>query len=140
MEDLIDKLAAFGENLAEHLTVAFYLSSLPESYGTLITALETRPEEDLTQELVKSKLLEEYRRRTEQASVKHEAGGEKALKATNSGYREQYKPSYQPQKMTCFFCKKPNHMKKDCRKYIEWKKKNSEHKAKVACVEASNES
>ena len=33
--------------------------------------------------------------------------------------------------MTCFFCKKPNHIKKDCRKYIEWKKKHPEHKVKT---------
>src|SRR6218665_3877070 len=29
--------------------------------------------------------------------------------------------------LTCFFCKKPNHVKKECRKYIEWKKKNPDH-------------
>jgi len=62
MEDLIDQLSSLGEALAEHLTVALFLSSLPDSYGTLITALETRPEADLTQELVKNKLVEEYRR------------------------------------------------------------------------------
>ena len=63
MEDLIDQMASLGETLAENLNVALFLSSLPDGYGTLITALETRPEEDLTQELVKNKLLEEYRRR-----------------------------------------------------------------------------
>ena len=41
-----------------------FLSSLPDSYGTLIAALETRPEEDLTTELVKGKLLEELKRRS----------------------------------------------------------------------------
>ena len=58
MQNLIDQLASLGEvgePLAEHLSVALFLSSLPDSYGTLITALETRPEEDLTvtTELVK---------------------------------------------------------------------------------------
>ena len=57
MEDVIDELASLGKMLAEHLTVAFFLSSLPDSYGTLITALETRPEGDLTQDLVKNKLM-----------------------------------------------------------------------------------
>ena len=66
-EDLIDQMASLGETLADNLTVALFLSSLPDSYGTLITALETRPEEDLTQELVKNKLLEEYRRRNRNA-------------------------------------------------------------------------
>src|SRR6218665_2077187 len=69
MQNLIDQLASLGEPLAEHLgpicsAVALFLSSLPDSYGTLITALETRPEEDLTTELVKGKLLEEFKRRS----------------------------------------------------------------------------
>ena len=59
MEDLIDQLSSLGETLAEKLNVALYLSSLPDSYSSLITALETRPEEDLTVELVKNKLIEE---------------------------------------------------------------------------------
>ena len=62
MEGLIDQLSSLGETLAEHLIVAFFLSSLPDNYGTLITALETRPETDLTQELVKNKLIEENNR------------------------------------------------------------------------------
>ena len=65
MEDLIDQLSSLGETLAEHLTVALFLSSLPDSYGTLITALETRNEADLTTELVKNKLIEEFKRRNE---------------------------------------------------------------------------
>jgi len=56
MEDLVDQLASLGEPLAEQLTVALMWSSLPDSYGTLITAVETRPEEDLTKELTKNKL------------------------------------------------------------------------------------
>ena len=48
IEDRIDQLASVRETLAEKLTVAIILSRLPESYGTSITALETRPEEDLT--------------------------------------------------------------------------------------------
>jgi len=41
---------------------AIFLRSLPDSYGTLITALEPRPEEDLTTELVKGKLLKEFKK------------------------------------------------------------------------------
>ena len=33
--------------------------------------------------------------------------------------------------MLCYFCKKPNHMKKECHKYIEWKRKNPDHRAKT---------
>ena len=64
MQNLINELASLGEPLAEHLSVVLFLSSLPDSYGTLITALETGPEEDLTTELVKGKLLEEFKRKS----------------------------------------------------------------------------
>ena len=128
MEDLIDQLSSLGETLAEHLTVALFLSSLPDSYGTLITALETRPEEDLTQELVKNKLVEEYKRRIETDVTVTPTHEQQALKTTAA--KDGRKPATGTQ-ITCFFCKKPNHMKKECRKYIEWKKKNPDHKAKV---------
>ena len=65
VEDLIDQFSSLGETLAEHSTVALFLSSLPDSYGTLISALETRDEADLTTELVKNKLIKEFKRRNE---------------------------------------------------------------------------
>jgi hypothetical protein len=39
MDDLIDQLASLGK----HLTIALFLSSLPDRYGTLTTALKRRP-------------------------------------------------------------------------------------------------
>ena len=76
MEDLIDQLSSLGETLADQLTVALFLSSLPESCGTLITALETRPEADSTTHLVKNKLVEEYKRRIESVSVSASTGNQ----------------------------------------------------------------
>ena len=84
IEGRIDQLIPVGEALVEKLTVAIILSSLPESYGTLITVLKTRPEEDLTQELVKNKQPEECSRRIEQALVQHEVDDQKALKTSVS--------------------------------------------------------
>lgn len=115
MTDLIDQLTALGENLAEPLTVALLLSSLPDSYSTLITALETRPEADLTQDLVKNKLMEESRRRTEQGHGSQQ-GQEKVLKVNSTSQKYTNKRS-------CFFCKKQGHDKADCRKYKAWLKR-----------------
>lgn len=42
MLDTVDELAALGEVLKDKLIIAMLLSSLPESYSTLVTALETR--------------------------------------------------------------------------------------------------
>lgn len=125
MENLIDQLSSLGEPLAEHLSVALFLSSLPDSYGTLITALETRPEDDLTIELVKSKLIEEYKRRNGSITVSG-TNDQKVLKIV-----KEPKKSPGTLGMLCYFCKKPNHMKKECRKYIEWKRKNPDHRAKT---------
>ena len=129
MEDLIDQLSSLGETLAEHLTVALFLSSLPDSYGTLITALETRDEADLT--TVKNKLIEEFKRRTEIGVVTN-IQEQQALETTADKDTRRTATNTSAQ-ITCFFCKKPNHMKKDCRKYIEWKKKHPDHKAKTVC-------
>lgn len=59
MLDLVNKLTALGEKLIDHLVVAMLLSSLLESYSTLITALESRAEKELTLDLVKGKLIDE---------------------------------------------------------------------------------
>jgi hypothetical protein len=131
MEDLIDQLTSLGETIAEPLTVALFLSSLPDSFGTLITALETRPEADLTVELVKSKLLEEYARRNEATGNPNYE--QQALKTTHarSPATDTGRSTSKQNASLCFFCKKPNHVKKECRKYIEWKRKNPDHKAKA---------
>jgi hypothetical protein len=63
MQDLVYKLTALGEEIKNHLFVAMLLSSLPETYSTLITALESRPDTELTLGFVKGKLIDEYKRR-----------------------------------------------------------------------------
>lgn len=59
MMNLVDQIIALGENLAENLQLALLLCSLPESYENFVTALEGRPDGDLTREIVKGKLLQE---------------------------------------------------------------------------------
>lgn len=54
------KLSDLGDKLVDSWKIAMILSSLPESYDGLVTALEARNEEDLTLSLVLSKLTAEY--------------------------------------------------------------------------------
>ena len=61
--NLIDKLSSLGEELKPNLTIALILCSLPDSYTSLINSLEARKEEDLTIDIVREKLLEEFHRR-----------------------------------------------------------------------------
>lgn len=102
--ELFQKLADLGaDQLAEKWRVAIILSSLPKDYDSMVSALEIRKEDELTMSLVQSKLLDEYARR----NVDNHSDGDAVLKAAEN--------------RSCFFCKRTNHVKKDCRKYQEWK-------------------
>lgn len=110
MQDLIDRL----ETLAEQLTVALFLSSLPASYGALTTALETRPEEDLMIELVKNKLFDEYsiRKSNQTDTYSREQKALKTIKGHSKSTAAANPTAHEP--ITCYFRKKPNHVKKEC--------------------------
>lgn len=66
---LKDKLFAIGGEIKDSHIVALLLCSLPRSYDTLITALEARPENDLSLEFVKNKLTYEHSHRCENRNV-----------------------------------------------------------------------
>lgn len=123
VEELFDRLTQAGQELAESLKVAMILRSLPESYSGLVTALEGRPDEDLTLELVKSKLLDEFERRKERSV---QSSGEypsemKALKSLSNRNTSEWR---------CFRCKQKGHLKSDCPVQQEEKEQRSEHKKK----------
>ena len=108
----VTQLAALGQCLPDDLMAALLLGSLPESFDTLVTALESRPEADLTLQLVKSKLIDEYKRRKGARETKEDScGSEAAMKVSHKEAK------------SCFFCKKTGHFKSECIKYKAWKKK-----------------
>lgn len=55
--DLVQRIADVGDEVPPKLQVALLLCSLPDSYDSLATVLEQRPSNELTIDLVKSKLL-----------------------------------------------------------------------------------
>ena len=63
MDELFHQLNIMGENFNDNLKIAFMLSSLPDSYDTVVMSLETRSEKDLTYKIVVNRLIEEYDRR-----------------------------------------------------------------------------
>lgn len=87
------------------------LSSLPSSYSTLVTALETRPEEDLTFSLVESKLIGEYQRRKASGSVISDSN-ESVMAVSGKDSK------------LCYFCNGSGHFKIACPGYIAWKEKH----------------
>lgn len=108
------------------------LTSLPESYNSLITSLGDQKNENFTLDAVKSRVIDEYSRRKENTSGNSEA----VLKTVQSKEK-----NYQRTKdITCFFCKKPG-QKKECFGYKKWKnnQKNKENKEKEQASIATEE-
>lgn len=132
LANLFQKLTDLGENqLNENWKVAITLSSLPVSYDSLISALEARPDADLTLSFVHSKLIEYAKRKENNGSGSSNENSDTVLKTTE-------------RKLKCFFCKKTSHVKKDCFKYKEWLKRqskgeNTKSSDKVNSVEESND-
>ncbi|GBN62538.1 hypothetical protein AVEN_43235-1 [Araneus ventricosus] len=100
MLELIDKLKAVGEEIKNDHIAALLLVSIPKSCDTLKTALEARPENELTPELIKNKLTDEYNRRKEQDSDRNLA---QAFRTNVSFKRSRQNKNDK----FCTFCKKP---------------------------------
>lgn len=119
MLNSVDQLAALGEALKDKMIIALLLCSLPESYNTLITALETRSEDELTIELVMGKLLDEDRKR-KNAKDHTDERDDKALKVQSKKFVKTTQKQ-DTKDITCYFCQKLGHMNRDCRSYKKWK-------------------
>jgi len=132
--EMVERLHGIGEEIKDFHIAALLLSGLPDSYDNLVTALDARPDDELTLEYVKGKLVDEYKRRT---SGKSES-------ALNTYDITAAKNSNISRQRECFFCKKPGHVKKDCRawkaKISELKKLGKYQKAKTAVMDDDSSS
>ncbi|UYV68769.1 hypothetical protein LAZ67_6000770 [Cordylochernes scorpioides] len=122
MMELVDKLRTIGETLKDSHITAILLCSLPKSYSNLITMLESRPDDELTLEFAKNKLLDEHTRRVE--SSKDESTESKALKSLHGASSQRR----EKEKKFCSFCHKPNHSKEECWHYQKRNNSNKEYK------------
>ena len=113
MKNIPDKLAAIRALVYEKNQIVTLLGSLPDSYSTMVTALQARGE-CLTFEIVQNALLNEERKRGIQRAldktavsnnVKHSASCDTALSAD----REYHK-------LECYNCHSTQHLIRDCRK------------------------
>lgn len=109
-----DELCEIGHVVDDKQFVSIIITSVGDDYDHLVTALDCRHEDELTLDLVKCKLLDEYERKIK--IKKSEVQEESAYKIYN-------KPYY------CDFCKTKGHLKKSCSKFTSWlEKKKDENK------------
>ena len=80
---------------------------MPDSYDNLVVGLEARNESELTYNLVKRKLTDEFLKRSERAT----GGSEQLMLSKNSGR------GYMQRK--CYICGDPGHLKFNCPKRFE---------------------
>lgn len=112
---LADQLRNSGDKISDAEVVTVLLCSLPDDYDSLITALESRSESDLTLEFVKSRLNHESIKQKES-----EKKAESAFKAKiNFGAKKnrQQQPvssTENVEKRSCFQCGNPGHLKRNC--------------------------
>lgn len=114
LDELFERLDNVGQQLDDTLKVAMILRSLPDSFDNLVMALESRADADITLDFVKSKLLDAYQRRVDR-SVDGMVQ-EKAMKMHTKRDKDR----------VCFFCKKPGHVKKFCRKFLATQQSDSD--------------
>ena len=114
MTELFNELAIVGDAIEEEDRVVYLLASLPDSFNTLVTALEAS--EDVPKmEVVTERLLHAERKQKERTSP--DSSGEKAMTA---------KRQFRGRGPQCHYCKKYGHIQKNCTKRI----KAEEEKAK----------
>lgn len=92
LEELFDRLQCAGQPMETSLKIAMILRSVPDSYAGLVTALESRKDEDLSIDLVKQKLVDEWQRRAEREN--HGEPEERAMKLYTKRQEEK----------VCYYC------------------------------------
>lgn len=110
MCDMIAKFHEMGHPLQEEVAVNAILASVGEEYEGLVTAIEAWEEDRLTLDIVKSKLLDEWKRKKDRKDVDAAYVVRKNVYTSfvvTMGKRQQ--PEF-----TCYYCQKPGHLKRDC--------------------------
>lgn len=107
MTEIFDALSVMDEPVKEEDRVVYLLASLPECYSVLVTALEANPEVPALAVVTERLLHEESKIKSRTA----ETSQEEALTARFKRFTH----------VTCHFCHKPGHIRRDCFEYAKVK-------------------
>ena len=124
MKELTDKLAAIDAAISEEDQVVTLLGSLPQSYSTLVTALEAHAG-DIRLDFVQQALIHEEQKLKQSNSVL--SGGQE-----DAGLLGRLRKSFKSQSPRCFYCKQLGHFRRDCPKRRQQDNGRPMHNAKAA--------
>lgn len=130
MKELTDKLAAIDAAISEEDQVVTLLGSLPQSYSTLVTALEAR--ENVSFSYVQQSLIHEEHKLN--GEYKQPTSGGTGARQNSSALVGGHKGSGSHWKPKCYACGETGHFRRDCprSKKKRWTSAGSQHKAKPA--------
>ena len=133
MKELTDRLASINAAVDDEDQMVYLLSSLPESYSVLVTALETR--EGLTLQDVQRALVSEELKREQagETSVAESSGLDSALKAMKKPGRQE---TVEKSPLKCYWCQREGHFQRDCpfkhKQPKKWYNKSVKYRARAA--------
>ena len=139
MKELTDKLGAIGAIIEEEDQIVTLLGSLPSSYATIVTALETKMD-NLTLQFVQQALINEEQKKVQADDNGAASGGASAMSTQVRGDMQPNSKAVGADRSSswrCFKCGKEGHIKRDCPR---GKRKNKIHKAKSMMCEDTEES
>ena len=110
MKELSDQLAAIGAPITEEDQVVTLLGSLPQSFSTLVTALEARVDEGLSLKYVQQALVNEEQKMRERG---HSSGSD-AQKEDSVLVGDQSRRRPRSRNIICYGCRQPGHIQRDC--------------------------
>ena len=116
MTELFEALAVVGDAVSDEDRVVYLLASLPESFNMLVTALEASSENVPKMEIVTERLLHEERKSKEKGAGDDHSGRKAFVVNQKRGNPSALGNPQRRQQLTCHYCKKPGHFKRNCRK------------------------
>ncbi|KAK4408778.1 hypothetical protein Sango_0458800 [Sesamum angolense] len=136
MRDIAAQLKSLEVDISEPFLVHLILNSLPKEYGPFKITYNAQKEKWSVNELLSMSVQEEERLKNENIEVANLVTQNKG-----KGKRGKFGP-YEKKtgnmsnesfgnKITCFFCRKIGHKKKDCLKYKKWLEKKGNF---ISCV------